>query len=291
MRGSLKKIIFSFVILLILVSSRGVAQKSDSNYVAPFIRNSKYLRYLFIADSNNNASLFSIGCQYLYVPQSNTFTTGGAHWNVGLNIARFFTKKIILGVCYDLKEFDGFTQQHFSKSFVNDFNANFIPSYSNGMDSLRAYTLKNVVNGYSGYGINGNTFENIGISFSPFPQKYGGILIQIKRGNRVMPVWGPKTDKLSVTEDDYAFLTLGHCYSVDVCFTPYKFFTTKRIKLFDQRVKDFYKFFVVSLYYERLTLQYADFNGVALNKIVSDQFVSKYSNDNHFGIKVGVALY
>ncbi|MGZ4033503.1 MAG: hypothetical protein ACXVP4_01455 [Bacteroidia bacterium] len=266
--------------------------KEKQTYVTPFPCKSKYLNYLLNPDENSQAALMSISWQYLYAPQSKTFTIGGMHLNVGLNLARFFTKKFIFGICYDLKEFDGFTKQHFSQQFVNDFNYNFIPTYSNAKDSAIAYTLKGGINKESGFGTIGNTFENIGISFSPFPQKYGGILIQIKKGNRVFPYWGIYTNKL-LSKDDGSniYLQLNNCYSFEVCFKPYKFFNSKRTELNNLKGKDFYKFIVVSLYYERITLKNATFDDKPLSEIVNKDFITKYNTDDHFGIKIGFGIY
>ena len=93
------------------------------------------------------------------------------HLNLGFNIARFFSKKFILGVSTDFKIFPGYTKQYFSNQFIQDFNSNYIQIYDNELDSARAEVLYKTVNKIDNYRIKGNIILDFGFSFSPFPQK------------------------------------------------------------------------------------------------------------------------
>lgn len=250
--------------------------------------------FLFPGDGSDEASLMNVSYRYLYTPKSISFASKGTHLTVGLNLARFFSKKIIFGVCYDLKQFKGFTKQHFSQNFIDDFNSNFIPTYANAKDSSRAYTLRDAINGTSGAKIVGNTFQNIGISFSPFPQKYGGFLLELKTGDRVFPIFGEYIKKYFTKDDGgYAFLQLNNAYSIELSFKPYKFFDSERMYLSTKppKFKDLLKVITIGFYYEKLTFNGATFNGVAIDQIQSANFIAKYDNITNWGIKIGVALY
>jgi hypothetical protein len=280
------------LIIIVFLSLEVHAQISNEERDNPIVYKNEYLKYLVIPDSNTRASLMNVSYQYLYLPKSNAFRTGGMHINIGLNIARFFTRKFIFGISYDLKQFVGFTNQHFSQNFLSDFNSNFIPIYSNGKDSTIGYTLKDAINNKDMFGIQGNTFENFGISISIFPQKFGGFLIALKKGNRLFPFFGANNSKLLDEGDGgYLYLAIKNCYSMEVSFKPYRFFNYERIVLNNLKFKDLYKFIVVTLYCEQLTLQNSTFYRMPINHFVNQSFISKYSNIKNFGLKIGLALY
>ncbi len=286
------KIKISIFFFLFLINLKLNAQDKDSTYNAPFLTKNKYMKYLFFADNNTKASIMNISYRFLYIPRSTAFSAKGMHLTVGLILARFFTRQIIFGICYDLKQFSGFTKQNLSQSFIDDFNSNFISTYGNEKDSSRAQTLRDAINNSQGAGIHGNAFENFGISFSPFPLKYGGFLIEVKKGNRIFPIFGDYTKKhLSRDDGSYIYLQLNNSYSVELSFKPYRFYNSERIVAEKSKLKDLYKFIVISFYYEKLTFKNATFNSVSLDQIVSQNFISQYSNINTWGIKIGMAIY
>lgn len=282
---------YKFIIVIILfIQVYANAQKSDDSlYLAPFIRNHKYLNYLCSPTPESQASLIYYGVEYLYVPRNSSFFTSGTHLNFGFNIARLFTRKFIFGICYERKSFSSLTLPRFSSEFISDFNSNYIPQYNDDKDSLRGYVFKKCINSESGNGVNGNIYSAIGICFSPFPQKYGGFIIGVKRGNRLYPFYGPDIDK--IREDSGVYLTLRKCYSVELRFKPFILFSSSEKIFFYQKRKSFYKWFVVSFFYEKLTLNNATFNSVPLNQLVNQNFIDKYSNINNFGINLGFMLY
>lgn len=276
--------LFSFSILR--------AQLFDTIGASSLIYKDNYLHYLLISNENTKAALVNFNIQYLYMPKVEALATGGLHINIGVNLARFFTRKFILGVSADVKFFLGYTQQPLPKEFVDDFNKNFIYSHPSKKDSARAYTLKEAINHTNGYGIKGNNFGNYGISFSPFPDRWGAFLLQVKYGYRNFPFLGPLiSDVQNPDVSPYFHLILKDIYTVELSFKPYKFFNSKFHTPNELRLKNIYKHILISLYYERLNFKNATFNNTPLTKYVDQSFINKYSGINQFGIKLGLGIY
>ncbi|MGZ4078923.1 MAG: hypothetical protein ACXVDW_15670, partial [Bacteroidia bacterium] len=219
--------------------------------------------------------------------------------NIGLNLARFFSKKIILGMNVDFKIWGRNTKQFLSNKFIDDFNSAFVYSYSDEKDSARALYLQNAVNGTNGHSFKGNIFADVGISFSPFPSKYGGILFQVKRGDREIFITGnagflPPPYK---NETYVPIFYITKVYSFELSFKP--------ISIFKETETDFNKIthyqkrkisricegIIVSFYYEKLQLKNANVDGMSLDKMLNQRFISKYNNLNNFGIKIGLGIY
>ncbi len=275
----------TILLLLFVITVNG--QSSDTTK-----RNRKYVDYLFTPDENTQSALVNFRAQYLYVQPDKPFRRGGLNFNFGLNLARFFSKKIILGVCLDTRFiFAGQTRQNFSQQFVSDFNCSQINSNPTLRDTVRSQVLYDAINS-NGVTIKGNHPLYFGISFSPFPQKYGGILIEFKRGGSSYLFFGNYNAKLlsDHDENEAAMLLTYNNLAIDITFTPYKFFSSKRVGFDNSKVKDFYKFIVISLCCEKFSLKNAKFSGQPLSAMVSQDFISKYSDKYYFGIKLGIGI-
>ena len=140
---------FIFIIISLINISAFSQNSGPLNKNKP---NRKFLTY----NKSKETSVFFVSYQHLYIPKSRPFATVGMHFTLGLNIARPFTNKFIIGFCYDLKQIPSFRRQHFSDEFINDFNSSFISAYTNIKDSARGYTLKGGINHDAGFGITGN---------------------------------------------------------------------------------------------------------------------------------------
>lgn len=256
------------------------------------IDNHSYLGYLLKDTLGVQASLMNLSINYLSIPEKKSLAVGGLNISIGLNIARFFTKKIILGASMDYKGFPGNSKRKFSNEFISDFNSNYIPSQNTPEDSAIAYTLKGAINGESDFGSRGGEFLNFGICFSPFPQKYGGFIVELKTGFRTVPFHGTYTrDVLFKGENRDVYLQMKGNYSVIVGFNPYKFLKAPKVTLGNATPKDFYKFISIRFYYEKITFRNAEFHHIPIDKIVKEDFISKYSSIDNFGFAIGFAFY
>lgn len=267
------------ILILILFTGKLQAQteKKDSS---TFVDRHKYMKFLLEPREDAQACMFMASWQYLYSAPSwgKAFRTCGLQPIIGLNLARFFSNKFILGVCLDVKGVKGFTRQYFSQDLRNDFNNDFISSYTDVADSGRAYLVSRAINGI---GMSGNYLGEYGIMFSPFPKKFGGIMLVLKKGYRSYVIHGTYGNKYVYDgEQDNATIDLSGNYSAEITFKPLVFSKETRFNVL-----------VVSLYYERLNLKDATFADMRFDKMVSDEFLKKYGVTDRFGIKLGFALY
>lgn len=141
--------IFSFL----KIYSFGQTKTKDTS---SFIDKHKYFTFLFEPADDGQATLLTVRWQYLYSPWGKAFKKGGMHPSFGINLARFFFNKFVLGIFADLKGIKGFTQQKLSNEFINDFNSSFIPAYSSQADFAKAYTVKDAINDITRHGFFGN---------------------------------------------------------------------------------------------------------------------------------------
>ena len=296
MKRLLSILIFSIFYQFVL--SQTTSKPNGSYYIAPGILKSKFLRNLIIPDSNTQATVLGVTFQYLHCPQNNSLRSEGTHVNLILNVARFFTRKFILGFCFDIKGFGGFTKQNFSQKFIGDFNQNYISNYNSSTDSAMANTLKGAINSESGFGNRGNYRIQYGIAISPFPQKYGGLLLLLKAGTNAYSLYGTYTKKLFYNDaGNYMSFNLNQSYSIELTFKPYKFFNSEGVSWSNEKLKHIYRYIVLSLYFERLSLKGATLGGTSygrempISQMVNQNFISKYNNIYNFGFEVGFALY
>ncbi len=286
----MKTILISTIIFLFL-STISVGQENTHDTIS-FIDKHKYLKFLFEPAKDAQASLLSSSWQYLYSPWGKTFKTGGLHPSFGLNLARFFSNKFVLGVFFDLKGVKGFTQQKFSKEFLNDFNNSFITTYGSPSDSAKAYTVKDAINMVPGKDFWGNYYGNVGIILSPFPQKYGGIMISVKKGYRGYPIFGTYGNRfVEEGKQDNVWFELEGNYALGLTIKPWTLFRKANTLLANNDKIPFWYFIAVGFYYEKIYLKNATFDGMRFENMVNTGFINKYGVDNRYGITLGVAIY
>lgn len=244
------------------------------------------------SDSTTQARWFALGFNYLNSPWNDGFRTSGTHIRFGVNFARFFSKKFILGLYTDVKVVKGLTKQYFSDDFVGDFNSSFIEYYSDPFDSARANTVKAAINNSEGYDFRGNYFGNIGVSVSLFPHKYGGIIFTYKRGYRAYPVFGTYWNTyFNNGESDNVLLDLNKNHAFTIAFKPFLLFRSGNLILRSMRGKDYWQLVSIGFYYERTNLKYAIFDGMPVKNMVDNNFLNRYGVSQCFGFTFGLMVY
>lgn len=282
-----KQLIIITIFSFITVFSFGQTKDTTS-----YIDRHKYFKFLLEPAKDGQATLLTVGWQYLYAPWGKTFRTGGMHPSLGINLARFFSNKFLLGVFADLKGVKGFTQQRLSSEFKNDFNNNFITTYNSQEDSAKAYSVKDAINDKERHGFFGNYYGDIGIMFSPFPQKYGGIMVCVKKGYRSYPIFGTHGNPYIKNGDaENVPLDFSNNYAYSITFKPATFFRKGSSSLGGLTKKDIWRFITVGFYYEQLYLKNATFDGMRLENMVNSSFITKHGVDNRYGITLGLAIY
>ena len=221
----------------------------------------------------------------------NTIGARGTMASFGLNLARFFSTKIIIAAVTDIKLLPGVWPIKPSNSFTSEFNNSFIKTYNNQTDSANAYIMQSAFN-QQGQSIIGQNVFNIGIALSLFPQKYGGILLQAKYGGMGFQIHGVYGNKyLNNGANDKVGMDVTGNWICEITIKPVAFFENAFINTTKKGKGKFGKSFVLSFYYERLNFKSAEFNGTKVNQIVTSDFINKYGIDNRFGFKIGFALY
>lgn len=260
---------------------------SYSQVELPKVKNT-YLNFLREPSAESQNQLFTFNYQFMYGAFGKTMGANGLIPNFGINLARFFSRKIIIAGVADLKLVPGMWAPNTNKEFLNDFNSNLISTFNNQLDSANASIVSFAFNNGQ---IFGNNVFNFGIAFSLFPQKYGGILIQVKHGTTGFYlhnvynspyVNGGGSDKVPISNS-------GN-WVYELTLKPFAFFKNTYYNIREENFK-FANSFIISFYYEKLNFKSAEFNGTTIDKIVSQTFLNKYGIDNRFGFKIGIGLY
>ncbi len=244
----------------------------------------------FFSDTNRQNYLCTTGLKYQQTIVAKGFSSNGLHFTFGLNLARFFSKELLIGVFFDFKPINGFFyRQPRSSSFTDDFNKNFNSTYTSSQDSATAYLLQTRLNEGT---MHGGMFGNIGVMLSVFPNRYGGILIALKRGtetHRIGAVYGNKYIKNGEADNLYFdFRT----YSFEISFKPYSLFHKDGyISFTTDDYQNPLKAFTISFFYSRINLKDAVINDLKWTSIVNEPFISKYGLTDRFGITLSMSIY
>lgn len=256
------------IILIAFIRFQSVSQTiADSSNI--LVKN-KYLRFLLTSDSST-AKYFTLSGRYMHTVISPSFKSKGVYLNFGLNVGRLVSKKIFFGPTVDIKLIPGIFNQRFSSEFLSEFNSSFITNYNSKEDSTLAYKFKDHVN--NGGFFYGNIFGNIGITFSLFPQKYGGIFITLKKGVKQFRTYGESAATIPNNAKEHYYLTVNDNYSAELSFKPF--------------IADNSSFLIISVYYEKLNLKTAKYETLWLSQMVNNSFIKKYGSSNTFGLTIG----
>lgn len=246
-----------------------------------------YINFLS-TDEKSQTHLFTVGVKYQAMVYSPSFSSNGHYVYAGLNLARFFSRKFVVGMSVDLRPLVGFLYRQPSPGFVNDFNNNFNTSFESQQDSATAYLLKKYL---SDRQIWGCSFASYGVMFSLFPNRYGGVLLSAKHGivnYRLSNVYGNKFVNNGEADNLYFGFYYGQC---ELTFKPYALFKNSYFNFDDESGAGILKAITVSVFYEQMRIRGAKINGVNWDRIVNASFMSKYGVSQRFGLSLGIGIY
>jgi hypothetical protein len=216
----------------------------------------------------------------------------GFYLSAGFNLARFFSKQFIAGICIDIKPFKGISAWQPLESFTTDFNSNFTADNSTPETSFSSTIFYDAFNGANGRYFQGNYFGNIGIQFAPFPQKYGGLLLEIKRGYASFPVYGYSDATIIENGDsDFAFYQVEKIYSGSLYFKPFNFSTGREGSSLERSKSDWKNWIIIGLTYGRMQLTNDYLYGLHLQNVVSSSFWNTYNTQHFFALSLGIGMY
>ena len=244
----------------------------------------KYGNFLKRNENTRNSMFTGFG-DINIVPIGQFFRAGnGVHVGGGINVARFFSRKIVLGVLIDIKPpIIPVSGYHISDNFKNEFNTNFTNTFNSSEDSINGYSLKDAVN--KGY-IGDNNSAYWGIMFSPFPQKYGGLMFKYKKGTHGGSFY-------SIVKDESDTRIDLHIKSerFELSFRPFLFF--KNLKRQSNSYLNPLCYLQVGAFYENFYFKNATIgeHSQKISSFLQPAFFNKYGNGRHIGFTVGMAFY
>ena len=215
----------------------------------------------------------------------------GWHTSLGLNIPGIFNKDFVFGPVLDFRLAKRLGVNKGYRKIRDDVNRYIITDYDNPQDSSIAGLLLKAFNPSHISSFTGNYFDNYGLMFSPFPHKYGGIMLQVKKGKNDFPIDGAfEHPFLNTGTLNYIYLRIPTEYCVQLTFKPLGF-SKERLS-----ESDYFEFlwednFFVSLFYKKVSLSDASIYGRPLNNFFHEDFLEKYSSEHQFGIKISVGIY
>jgi len=267
--------------------------KKDSLISKTENRFTTYWHFLKADSIHQKNTLLTVSYGLMYSSAGKINNGGrGLVFSCGLNLARLFSKKIILGISIDVKGVKGFWDNGYTNLYVNDFNSAFHNNSTNQADSARAGVLKESLNGNLAFNHRGDYYQTIGIMFSPFPQQYGGFMLIVKEGNYGFPIDGTNGNKYfnnKPSSPDWVSVDVPIKFSTELAFKPLAFYrNTSYYALNKYKWLDFIK---ISFYYERLSWKDADMDGFAFKNFLSTNFINKYSTDEHWGFRISGTIY
>jgi hypothetical protein len=211
--------------------------------------------------------------------------SNGLHSSLGLNIARLFKQRFSLGVMLDFRGFKVLGSNGQYNQLTNVVNSSIIRNQSNPADSTRASFLFNAFNNDSKECFLGAYLLNYGVFFSPFPDKYGAMMLQIKQGSYTFPIYGAFGNKyLSDGKNEWIDLSVPTTLNVQLTCKPLTFFKSKKENQFHKNV-------LFSLFYETVSLKDATLDGEALSKYLKTAFFDNYGTGYHLGFKLSYGVY
>lgn len=214
----------------------------------------------------------------------------GANFNIGLNVAGFFRKKYILGVMVEGRVFKFLGSNRRYGRIRSDVNATINYSQPDERDSARVLFLSDAFNSNADRHFFGSNQYRYGIIFSPFPDKFGGFLLAVKRGVNNYPISGAYKflDIVKYESESYIYLDLPVDASVELTCKPFLFLYKKRQgKYIDVISRNLF----VSVFWDRVSMNRARINQSKLTNFLHPDFFARNGTDNHFGFKVSFGFY
>lgn len=267
-----------FILFFISIALSGISQNNFLTFLKP--------------DSNEQCRFFRGSLHYRNTFSKQPFNLNGFYFSTGLNIARFFSKKFVAGICLDFKPFKGITSWQPESSFISSFNASFTPDNSSAESTFSSSIFNDAINQNAGKNFQGNYFGNIGLQFSPFPQKFGGLLLELKRGYASFPVYGySDADLIDNGDSDFAFYQVEKIYGASLYCKPFCFWAKDNLNSLQQTKEDWKKWFILGITYNRMNLSNDYLYGTSMKDVVSDAFWNANRIQHYVTFSLGIGLY
>jgi hypothetical protein len=261
------------LLLFFVMLSSGLFAQADTAFKPRYPRSPLYCSYGFAQT-----------CFGKVLPAS------GTSFNLGLNVAAFFSKKYVLGVMVEGRVFKFFGTNRKYGKIRGDVNAALIYTQPDARDSARVLFLADAFNSNPDRHFFGSNQYRYGIIFSPYPDKYGGFLLAVKRGINNYPISGAYRyfDIVKYESESYIYIDLPVDVCVEVTCKPL-------LSLHEKRQGKYIDFIsqnlVLSAYWEHVSINRAQLNQAPITHFLKPDFFARNGTDNHFGFKVSFGFY
>jgi hypothetical protein len=247
---------------------------------------SKLIQYAEFMNFKNKDSIIHprlvyFSASYTLANNSKTLTISNLPLTFGINVARFFTKKINLMASMDLGIIAMLNFTTLKPNFENDFSNSFNSKLKNNVngDSIKANLLNSQV------GNNNNTLLAYGISFSPYPNKYGGIILECKMGIYSHKIGILRGTIINQKPFDADNLYWGFKYeSLGLTCKPILFFKKKKMQ-HEQNS------FLVGIFLNNIHIAKSQIYDLPLSNFMSKSFLDKYQTTFLVGLKIGYGVW
>lgn len=255
----MKLLILAAIFILSALSLK--AQKNDSIPVK---------RPLFFVSGNFDLNLYG-----------KVLPSSGFQASLSINLARLFTKKIVLGLALEsgiAPEFSSNRKYGYLTPAVNDYIQ---LNQADSSDMLRAEFLSNTFNRGE---FKGCLRSNLGIVFSPFPDKYGEMIFFLSKGLMRFPFAGKSTNPALNYDWYFNSLDVPVLFKAMLLFKP---LTLTKMKD-DNFLKDHLH---LGFYVQKTALKDAVYFDSPLEHYLNPAFFSgKRKTELHFGMRIGIGL-
>jgi len=233
-------------------------------------------------DTLKNNGYFNFSINFNYTTIGKISNGGrGICLGAGFNIGRFFSKTIIIAPYIEIKPFSGFFQHNFTKEFVSDFNDNVNLTTQDSLGSTTLFKSLNNNNSYSHYG---NVIFTYGINFSPYPKKYCGLGLSLKKG--FISYRFTNASFLGENSPENAFITLPINYQIEATFKPFLKISKIDILKSHLLVKDLFSNVRIGIFFQELDWSKAKFENISFKSILPGSFIYKYRFDRQLGLTI-----
>lgn len=208
--------------------------------------------------------------------------SSGLQLGLGINLARFFTKKIVLGLYGEMSFAAPLSSNNQYHNLTSNINENVIYNQSNYVDSVKATLLTNAFNKDQFSGCYRSTY---GLAFSPFPDKYGEIILFVSKGKSIYPFYGQYDQPNAPNEGGYAQnIEIPTTFKATLMFKP--------LTLTKMKEKNFLKDHLqIGFYFQKTSIKDASLTYSPLSTYLKPEFfTSNRKSEIQFGIRLGIGI-
>lgn len=258
----MKTLLLFFISIYCWLETSSFCQHKDTNQIT---------RPYFFASAN-----FEMNITGKIMPSS------GLQFGLGINLARFFTKKIVLGFFGEMSFASSFSTNNKYDYLTKNINENIIYNQTNYVDSVKALFLSNA---YNKEQFNGCYRSDFGFAFSPFPDKYGEFILIISKGKSLFNFYGKYDHPILPKDGGYSQnIEIPTIFKAILMFKPLTLTKIKESNFLKDHIQ-------VGFYFQKTSLQDATLTYSPISTYLKPEFFTgNRKSEIQIGLRVGVGI-